>query len=102
MSRRAWIVYSLVQALGAGATFAAEFAARPGLRSQLAPAGFVLLIPGNLVAELAIINAAASPARSIFFFVPIAIIANSGAWFAAAKALAWGRRTRTAVEESFK
>jgi hypothetical protein len=102
MSRRAWIVFAVVQALGAAAAFAGEFAASSALRSQIAPAGFFFLIPGNLIAELVIVNAAASPVRSIFFFVPIAIIANAGAWFAAAKALAWGRRTRTAVEESFK
>ncbi len=102
MSARAWIIFAVVQAVGAGAAFAAQFAASASLRSQLAPAGFFFLIPGNLIAELAIVNSAALPARSIFLFVPIAVIANSGAWFAAAKALAWGRRTRTAVEESFK
>ncbi len=102
MSARAWIFFAVVQALGAAAAFTAEFAASSSLRSQLAPAGFFFLIPGNLVAELVIVNAAALPARSIFFFVPLAVIANAGAWFAAAKALAWGRRTRTAVEDSFK
>lgn len=102
MSRRAWIVFALVQAIGSGAAIAAEFAASSALRSQLAPAGFFFLIPGNLIAELVIVNVAALPARSVFLFVPIAVIVNAGAWFAAAKALAWGRRTRTAVEESLK
>ncbi len=104
MGRKTWIVFAIVQAAGAACVLAAELASGSGLQGMLAPCGFVLLIPGNLIAELVVVNAGltALPVRSVFLFVPLAVLANAGAWFAAAKALAWGRRTRTAVEESFK